>query len=229
MNNNVTDISFVLDRSGSMFSVREDTIGGVNQFLKAQQAATGEANLTLAQFDHQYEIVHNGLRIQDVPELKKSTFVPRGQTALFDAIGKTIIATGARLEKLPEAERPVQVIFVILTDGMENHSTEFTADKIKSMIQHQSEVYNWDFVFLGANQDAICTGTAMGIHAGNAMDFAADEVGMASAFDSISDRMCEYRNVDACATMKTAFFSDDDREKQKQSKTDSKKKSKGWF
>jgi len=213
MKDNLTDISFVLDRSGSMESVKMDTIGGFNDFLRAQQAAPGEANLTLAQFDNEYEIIHNGVHIQDVPKLTEKTFVPRGMTALFDAIGRTINATGARLAAQPEDERPAQVVFVILTDGEENHSTEFTSDKIKSMIQHQTETYNWDFVFLGANQDAVCTGVAMGIQAGNSMDFMPTEAGTADVFASISQSMCSYRGGDK--SLKSEFFSAADRERQK--------------
>jgi len=222
MKDNLTDISLVLDRSGSMDSVKMDTIGGFNEFLKAQKAAPGEAAMTLAQFDHEYEIVHNGINIQDVPKLTEESFVPRGQTALLDAIGRTINATGARLAALPEDKRPSKVIFVILTDGEENNSTEFTSARVKAMIQQQTEVYNWDFVFLGANQDAMYTGAAMGIHANNSMSYEADRAGTTHAFRSVSDNMRSYR--EGAQGMKTHFFSDADREKQKKSGADSKKK-----
>lgn len=212
MKDNLTDISVVLDRSGSMEGVRQDTIGGFNAFLKTQKEAPGEASLTLAQFDDQYDIVHSGKNIQDVPNLTAETFVPRGMTALLDAIGRTINATGARLSALPEDQRPGKVIFVILTDGGENSSREFDKAKINEMIKHQTEAYQWDFVFLGANQDAIQAGTSIGIMAGNSMTYAANAKGTAAAFASVGATMCAYRAGGTQA--KSRFFSDDDRKKQ---------------
>ena len=215
MNNNLTDINVVLDRSGSMERVKTDTIGGFNEFLRTQKEAQGEANLTLAQFDDEYEIVYDGISIKDVPELTGETFLPRGYTALLDAIGCTIIASGARLAGLPEALRPANVIFVILTDGHENRSTEFTLAKINEMIQHQTDVYHWDFVFLGANQDAILTGRNLGIKTGNSMAFATNEEGVTHVFRSVSRSMLQYRMQPADTT--TNFFLDEDRENQKKS------------
>ena len=214
MKNDLTDISVILDRSGSMESVKTDTIGGFNAFLKTQKEAPGEALLTLAQFDDQYEIVHSGKNIQDVTNLTAETFVPRGMTALLDAIGRTINATGVRLSALPEAQRPGKVIFVILTDGQENKSTEFTREKISEMIKHQTEVYKWDFVFLGANQDAIQAGASIGVMAGNSMTYAANAKGTQAAFVSVGATMCAYRGGDQ--TLKSNFFSQADRTAQAQ-------------
>lgn len=214
MRTDLTDISIVLDRSGSMESARTDTIGGFNAFLKTQKEAPGEALLTLAQFDDQYEIVHNGKAIKDVPNLTAETFVPRGMTALLDAIGRTINTTGARLSTLPEDQRPGKVIFVILTDGQENKSTEFTRAKISEMIKHQTEAYKWDFVFLGANQDAIQAGASIGVMAGNSMTYAANAKGTQAAFASVGATMGAYRGGDQ--TLKSSFFSSDDRTAQAQ-------------
>lgn len=208
MKQDLTDISIVLDRSGSMESIRNDTIGGFNTFLKTQQEAPGEANLTLVQFDDRYEVVHNGIRVQDVPELTALTFVPRGYTALLDAIGRTITDTGTRLSALSEDQRPSKVIFVILTDGEENASKEFTRDKINEMIKHQTEAYNWDFVFLGANQDAIQVGTSIGIMAANSLSYAANKAGTDALFSSVADATVAYRSGDI--SKKTAFFTADD-------------------
>ncbi|MBV5329341.1 MAG: hypothetical protein JZU65_17255 [Chlorobium sp.] len=127
-----------------------------------------------------------------------------------------------RLAALPEDKRPSKVIFVILTDGEENNSTEFPSARVKAIIQQQTEVYNWDFVFLGANQDAMYAGSSMGIHANNSMSYEADRAGATHAFRSISDNMCSYR--EGAQGMKTKFLSDTDREKQKKSGADSKKK-----
>lgn len=211
MKENLTDITIVLDRSGSMQSVSTDTIGGFNEFLKSQKAAPGEATLTLAQFDDVYEIVHQGVNIQDVPDLTTETFIPRGYTALLDAIGRSIIATGSRLAALPESERPSKVIFVILTDGHENASKEMTRAKITEMINHQTKAYQWEFVFLGANQDAIQAGAAMGVSANNSMTYAANAVGTQCVFASVGKRMTSYR----AGGQSMGFFEDEDREDQK--------------
>ena len=214
MKGNLTDISVVLDRSGSMQSVRSDTIGGFNAFLKTQKEAPGEALLTLAQFDHEYEVVYSGKGIKDAPELSSETFVPRGQTALLDAIGRTINATGARLSAMAEDQRPGKIIVVIITDGQENNSREFSRPQINEMIKHQKEAYSWDFVFLGANQDAIQAGVSLGVNSGNSMTFAANKRGVTSAFASVGANMCSYRAADG--GLKKEFFSPEDRKQQSQ-------------
>ena len=211
MRTNLADISVVLDRSGSMSSVKTDTIGGFNEFLKSQKECPGEAVLTLAQFDDRYEIVHDGKNIQDVPPLDDKTFVPRGSTALLDAIGRTINATGARLSTMSEESRPSKVIFVILTDGQENASKELTREKVMEMIKHQTEAYKWDFVFLGANQDAIQAGASIGISAGNSMTYAANPAGTRSAFRSVGETLCSSRMG---GNMSSGYFSDKDRREQ---------------
>jgi len=212
MKTDLTDISVVLDRSGSMESVRKDTIGGFNAFLEEQQAQPGEATLTLAQFDDQYEIMHDGKRIKDVPALTEQTFVPRGMTALLDAIGRTIVATGARLAAMSEADRPAKVIFVILTDGEENHSREFDLAKVTEMIEHQRKVYSWDFVFLGANQDAIKAAAGLGINRGHALNYVANSQGTCCAFSAMSRGLSSYRSGNQSVV--DSYFSDEDRQKQ---------------
>lgn len=210
MRDNLTDITIVLDRSGSMSTVQQDTIGGFNTFLNEQKNAPGDATLSLVQFDDHYEVVHTAVNIKDVPELNETTFVPRGMTALLDAIGKTIVTTGQRLAAMAEADRPSKVVFVILTDGGENSSREYIdSSKIKEMIKHQTEAYNWDFVFLGANQDAITVASSMGMLGGNAMTYASNSAGTASAFTSVANAMNCYRSGDL--SKKTAFFTDEDR------------------
>ena len=131
------DITVVLDRSGSMEAVADDTIGGFNHFVKDQREEAGSACLTLVQFDTEYEFVHRALPIAEVPRLTRQTFRPRGGTALLDALGRSINETGARLAAMPEAERPGRVVFVVLTDGEENSSREFHAAKVGQMIAHQ--------------------------------------------------------------------------------------------
>lgn len=152
---NFIEIIIVLDRSGSMATVRNDTMGGYNTFINDQKSrATGEVKVTLVQFDDQYEVNYNGRPIQEVPALGETTYVPRGMTALLDAVGKTINTVGDRLAKTAESERPSLVIFVTLTDGQENASKEFKLEQIREMIKHQTEKYKWQFVFLGADQNS---------------------------------------------------------------------------
>lgn len=210
MKTDFADITFVLDRSGSMSSVQADTIGGFNAFIEAQRKVPGECNASLVQFDDQYEVVYTSKPVKDAPALNAETFVPRGMTALLDAIGRAINETGKRLAAIPEADRPSKVIFVILTDGGENSSKEFTRAKVFEMITHQKSTYKWDFVFLGANQDAISTGAALGIARGSTMTYASNSVGTKHAFASASNYAAQSRTVGS------ASFSDEDREKQKQ-------------
>ena len=196
-----TDITVVLDRSGSMASVSDATVDGFDEFVKGQKAQGDNAALSLVQFDDIYENVWNGLPINTVPSVKE-IFVPRGMTALHDAIGKTINETGQRLSKLSEAQRPNKVVFVIITDGFENASKEFNNAKIKSMIEHQTDQYKWSFIFLGSNQDAVLSATSLGIKGGWAATYNANAGSVRKAFSSVSDKMSAYRcctsAVEAC-------------------------------
>lgn len=194
MKTNHTDITMVLDRSGSMARVAADTIGGVNQLLKDQRAAPGTASITLHQFDDVYETVIKETDVKNAPDLTDKTFVPRGSTALLDAIGRAIAETGARLGHKPEAERAGKVVFVIVTDGQENASTEHSRENVLRAITHQRDKYAWEFVFLGANQDAIATATSIGVASGNAMTYAHNAVGTAAAFASTSNNLRKMRS-----------------------------------
>ncbi len=175
----LTEIVCVLDRSGSMESVREDSIGGFNRFLKDQKAAPGEARMTVTIFDTVYEIIHDGKPIAEVPDLTHETYIPRGMTALLDAVGRTIDNVGARLKGLTEDERPEKVIFVILTDGQENASKEYTREKLLASINHQQEKYGWEFLYLGANQDAFAVARGIGIAVSGTQLYHADAVDLA--------------------------------------------------
>ena len=190
---NKTDITIILDRSGSMASVQDDTIGGFNSFLGEQQKDEGEAALSLVQFDDQYEVVYADKDLQNADKLNDRTFQPRGSTALYDAIGRTIQSTGQRLAALPESERPDKVVLMILTDGFENSSREFSAQKINQMIGHQRNVYSWDFVFIGANQDAVLSAHQIGIDDKAALTYAHNAQGTLEAFASVSRKMRGYR------------------------------------
>ena len=176
MRSDLTDITLVVDRSGSMAEVCEDAEGGVNTFINQQSKEPGEALLTLVQFDTEYEFLHTGVPIQNVP---KYELVPRGMTALLDAVGRAINETGERLVKMAESDRPGLVIFVVMTDGQENSSKEFNKSQIKKMIDRQQHDFDWHFTFLGANQDAFAEADGMGIDAAGVADYAADKVAAA--------------------------------------------------
>lgn len=177
-----TEIAVVLDRSGSMGSVRDDTIGGFNAFLEKQKEIPGDVTITLVQFDNLIETVLNAVRVTDAAPLTKETYVPRASTALLDAIGETINSLGKRLSGMPKTERPEKVIFVIITDGYENASRVFKQEEIDKMISLQRDTYKWEFIFLGANQDAIAAACNIGIAAVNAMTYSSTPVGVADAF-----------------------------------------------
>lgn len=160
MRDDLTDITLVVDRSGSMGTIRDDAEGGVNAFIAQQAQESGEARITLVEFNQDYDFVCNGVLAADAP---KYTLKPAGMTALLDAVGRGIQETGARLAALPEAERPGLVVFVVMTDGHENASREFTHEQIHQMISHQQDVYKWQFTFLGADASAFDAAGGMGI------------------------------------------------------------------
>jgi uncharacterized protein YegL len=193
MNNDLVEIACIVDRSGSMGAITSDAIGGFNVFLAAQKAEPGSARFTLVLFDHEYEVVHEGVSINDVRDLTAHTYQPRGTTALLDAVGRTIDAIGARLAKTPEADRPHKVIVAILTDGMENASCDYTYEKVAQMIEHQRNVYGWEFVFLAANQDAIASAGKLSIAANDAINFQATGEGVRHAYAAMSSTVSERR------------------------------------
>jgi uncharacterized protein YegL len=192
MNKNVTEIIFLLDRSGSMEGLESDTIGGFNAFIKKQCQLEGDTILTSVLFDDQYELLWNGVDANHV-RLTDEEYYVRGCTALLDAVGKTIFEVGHRLSKTSEEQRPNKVIFVITTDGMENASREFTYEKVKELIKHQQAKYNWEFIFMGANIDAAKEADSLGIDAENAFKFEASETGVDSMYDMICEAVSERR------------------------------------
>lgn len=209
MKKDSADITIVLDRSGSMESVRNSTIEGFNTFIEEQRKVPGEGFVSLVQFDNEYTPLYAAVALEVVPKLTRETFVPRALTALLDAIGRTIISTGLRLSAMPESARPDKVLFVIMTDGGENASKEFTREKVFEMITHQRQVYSWDFVFIGANQDAIGVAASVGIPRGSAIKYAANDAGTQCAFDSINSYATQSRSVGS------ASFTEADRDAQK--------------
>jgi uncharacterized protein YegL len=166
-----TDITVVLDRSGSMQSTREDAMHGFNALVEDQKRLAGEAWLSLVQFDDQYQVDYIETPMAGVAELTHEMYQPRGSTALLDAIGRTIDAIGHRLSARPERDRPDKVIVVIITDGEENASRTFTASRVSEKIAHQRDVYKWEFLFVGSNQDAVMTAAHMNIAAAQALTY----------------------------------------------------------
>jgi len=165
MNTHLTEIAYILDRSGSMQPMQEAAVAAFNDFIQSQIDVPGEARLTLVQFDDRYEVPIASLRIQDSPQLTAATYVPRGSTALLDAIGRTIKDIDTRLQKLPATQQPAKVILAIFTDGEENASREYTAKHISDLIHLYRTEKSWEFLFLAANQDAIASATQMNVDA----------------------------------------------------------------
>ena len=189
--NKTTEIIFILDRSGSMFSLTKDTIGGFNTFIKEQKKQEGEARLTTVLFDHEYKLLHDGLDISKVPELTEKDYIPRGSTALLDAIGKTVANVNSRLIK--KEEMP-QVIFVITTDGKENASEEYQKSDVRTMIENMQKNHKWQFIFLGANMDAVSEAQDLGIGRQFASTYTADAIGTDSLYMSMTKSVANYRS-----------------------------------
>ncbi|MFI6997263.1 VWA domain-containing protein [Nocardia sp. NPDC050175] len=180
-NPDLTLIAVLLDRSGSMQSIKSDTEGGFDAFIEEQRKVPKTIEVTLAQFDTEYECVYASRPLAQVPPLDLQ---PRGMTALYDAVGKLVTDVGAELAKRPEHERPGTVIVVVLTDGHENSSKEWSHTAVKSLITQQQDVYSWNFMFLGANMDAVEIGTKMGFDPGNSITYAASPQGVSRVFRS---------------------------------------------
>ncbi len=192
---NTTDISILLDRSGSMSCIAEETIKGFNAFLKEQQKIGDKAYVTLAQFDHEYELLYEGIPLQEAMQLTTINFTPRGTTALLDAMGRSIVETRHRILCMPATERPDRVIFVTITDGRENHSSEYTRLQIFDMISMQRSKHNWEFLFLAANQHAIEEAGQLGIPPTHAFDFKADGEGTRSMFSMVNECVTNFRKT----------------------------------
>ncbi|MBD8068782.1 vWA domain-containing protein [Bacillus sp. PS06] len=193
MKKNVTEVVFILDKSGSMAGLEADTIGGYNSMLNKQRKAAGEAYVTTVLFNHQVELVHDRINARGISPITEEDYEVGGTTALLDAIGFSIQKIANVQKYTSETERAEKVLFVITTDGMENASREFTPTKIKNMIKHQKEKYGWDFIFLGANIDAVSTAAQFGIDEDFAVDYHADNIGTKLNYESVSDAVSNLR------------------------------------
>jgi hypothetical protein len=210
---NLTHIVFIIDRSGSMGTRRDDTIGGFNEFIKSQKEAPGDCTLTLVQFDHEYEILYRGVPIEEVEDRNTSNYCPRGSTALLDAVGQAMVTEGQRIADMDEDDRPEMVLMVIQTDGEENCSREYAWGQISEMIKHQEEKYSWGITYLGAGADAIAQASKMGIGADAAAAY--DLNATKGAFTNAGTRATRSRSalmaMDAAAATESFNFQPEDR------------------
>ena len=211
MKNGYSDITVVLDRSGSMACLVDEVIGAFNTFVDEQQQVAGQASFSLVQFDDRYEVYLDAVDLAKVGRLDRTTYVPHGMTALYDAVGRAIVATGTRLAALDEAERPDKVVFLIQTDGEENASHEYDAATLQAMIRHQQDKYAWEFVFLGANIDAGSVAEEIGIARDKALQYANNADGTRAAFAAVSDNLAGFRRGDR----QHMAYAEEDREAQR--------------
>lgn len=193
MKTNLTELVFILDRSGSMGGMEGDTIGGFNAMLEKQKAVDGECRITTVLFDNDYEVLHDRIDLRAISPITGQEYFVRGQTALLDAIGKTINKIGAVQKGTDEDYRAEKVLFVITTDGMENASREFNYDKIKTMIERQKTKHGWEFIFLGANIDAVEVAGRFGVARSRAQSFHNDSKGIALNYSVIGGTIAAYR------------------------------------
>ena len=194
MKKGLTELVFILDRSGSMSGLESDTIGGFNSVLAKQKGEVGVANITTVLFDDKFELLHDRYNLEKVPMITGKEYFVRGSTALLDAIGETIHKMGNVQKYAAEDNRAEKVMFVIITDGMENASVKYSYDHIKNMIERQKNKYGWEFIFLGANIDAIETAGRFGIKEDRVANYHADAVGTFLNYDVISETVSMMRS-----------------------------------
>ena len=205
MKENLTELVFILDRSGSMGGLESDTIGGFNSMLKKQQAEPGDCRITTILFDDNYEVLHDRIDIKAVNEITAKEYYVRGCTALLDAVGKTIKKISKVQKNTSEYYRAEKVLFIITTDGMENASKEFNYDKIKSMVEKQKKKHNWEFIFLGANIDAIDVANRFGIARNRAQNFHNDSEGIEMNYSVLSNTVTCFREAPVGARLSDSW------------------------
>ena len=193
MKKNLTEIVFILDRSGSMSGLEGDTIGGFNAMIEKQKREPGEALISTVLFDNETEVIHDRVDIQKIEPMTDKEYYVRGCTALLDAVGGAIHHIGNVHKYAREEDRPEKTLFVITTDGMENASRKYSYDRLKMMIERQKEKYGWEFIFLGANIDAAKEAARFGIDADCAADYHADSEGTAVIYEAMSEVVCNVR------------------------------------
>ena len=193
MKKDLTELVFILDRSGSMAGLEVDTIGGFNAMIETQKLEPGEAYVSTVLFDNRSEVIHDRLKLDRVPALTRKEYYVRGCTALLDAVGRAIHHIGNIHKYAREEDRPQRTLFVITTDGMENASRRYDYDRVKAMIERQRQKYGWEFLFLGANIDAAKEAARFGIGAEHAANYHADAQGTAVIYEAVSEAVCSFR------------------------------------
>lgn len=192
-----TELVFILDKSGSMHGLEQDTIGGFNSMLQKQKELDGECRITTVLFDNRYELLHDRIDIRAVSPMTEKEYQVGGTTALLDAIGRTVQKLVSVQKNTTKEYRADRVLFVIITDGQENASQEYSSDKVKGLIQLEKEKYGWEFVFLGANIDAVETAGRFGISRDRAVDYVPDGAGTALNFQMMSETVAAFRETGA--------------------------------
>ena len=193
MRKNLTEIVFILDRSGSMCGLEADTIGGFNALIKKQKAEEGEAYVSTILFDDKQQVLHNRVNLKNVKPMTRDEYFVRGCTALLDAVGGAIHYIGNTHKYAREEDRPEKTLFIITTDGMENASRKYTYEKVKQMVQKQKEKYGWEFLFLGANIDAIGVAGRFGIDADRAVNYECDSKGTEVNYKALNKAVSQVR------------------------------------
>ena len=201
--NNITEMVFILDRSGSMSGLESDTIGGFNSMIDKQKKEAGEAVVSTVLFDDVQEILHDRVKLADVKTMTEKEYFTRGRTALLDAVGGAIHHIATIHKYASPQDVPENTIFVIITDGYENASRKYSYEKVKSMIEHEQEKYGWEFLFIGANIDAIGAASSIGIRANRAVNYIADSEGTERVYEGVAEAMC-------CMSMRPEAFRMDD-------------------
>ncbi|MBS3872296.1 MAG: VWA domain-containing protein [Firmicutes bacterium] len=197
MKSGLTELVFILDKSGSMSGLEADTIGGFNSMLEKQKAVLGECCITTVLFAHDYELLHDRIDIRGVRSISEREYQVGGNTALLDAIGKAIHKVSKVQKNTAEEFRAEKVLFVIITDGEENASREYSAEMIKERVEHKKKKYGWEFIFLGANIDAVAAAHRFGIAVDRAQDFHPDREGLSLSFMAMSDAVSMFREESA--------------------------------
>jgi len=197
MKKNLTELVFILDRSGSMAGLENDTIGGFNAMIEKQRNEPGEALVSTVLFDNSSDVIHDRVDIQKIEPMTRDTYYVRGCTALLDAVGGAIHHIGNVHKYAREEDRPEKTLFVITTDGMENASRKYSYDRLKTMIERQKGRYGWEFLFLGANIDAAREAARFGIDADRAANYHADHIGTGLVYETVSEAICQVRQCAA--------------------------------
>ena len=195
MRKDLTELVFILDRSGSMTGLEADTIGGFNSMIEKQKREKGECLVSLVLFDHNMEVILDRTPIEQVKPLTEREYYTRGNTALIDAMGGAIHHIGNVHKYAREEDVPEKTVFVITTDGMENASHVYTADKVREMVKHKQDKYGWEFLFLGANIDAVETARRYGLREGHAVRFHNDKEGVKLNYEVVSDTIAHVRTM----------------------------------